>query len=264
MAPPETSIVVELAQDDQKFEELGFRPGLQRAWLDWPGVGEFWVAEGTRIVVRPASGVTTEELALVTAGSVLALLLEQRGYAVLHGSCVELDGQATALLGPSGAGKSTLAASLREQGAALISDGMTVVDLSGDVPLALPGPPHLKLWPDAIASLAPAASAGTRPVARQEDKRWYEAQRGRATRAVPLTRAFVLEPGATVGVARFSPAAALVALVQNYFLADFADGSAREFMLKRCAPLAASVSVSTLRRGSSLNDVGAVIALLRT
>jgi hypothetical protein len=255
-------VVVELSTQGQTFAPLGFGPGQSEAVLDWRGVGTFWITGGARIVVQPASGVSSEELALVTAGSALALLLEQRGYTVLHGSCIDMDGQAVALLGPSGAGKSTIAATLRDRGHALISDGMTVIDVSGEAPLALPGPRHLKLWPDAIQSLS-ARSADTRPVVRQEQKRWYEATGNMASVPLPLSRVFLLEPGAEVGAQRLSPAAGLMGLVKNYFLADFADAKAQEFILGRCARLAESVSVSTLQRGQALGDLSAVIGELR-
>ncbi|MET0793340.1 MAG: hypothetical protein ABW061_17595 [Polyangiaceae bacterium] len=254
-------VVVGLSPSNRTFPALGFGPGRREAVLEWPGVGAFWIAEGKSIVVRPAVGVTTEELALVTAGSVLALLLEQRGHTVLHGSCIELRGEGIALLGPSGSGKSTLAATLRGRGHALISDGMTVVDPSGTQPLVLPGPPHFKLWPDAIASLGE-SQAASRPVARQEIKRWYEATDQVALRPVPIRRLFLLQPGAGVVSERLSPAAGLMGLVKNYFLADFADAPAREFILERCAPLARAASVSTLQRGTELSDLAAVIAEL--
>src|SRR4051812_38985673 len=146
-------VVIELAGTDEALPPLGFGPGKRDAVLDWPGVGVFRIVDGERIAVRPAIGASIDELALIAAGSAFALLLEQRGHAVLHGSCVDVDGQAIALLGPSGSGKSTTAATLRDRGHRLLSDGMTVVDLPGSEPRALPGPPHFKLWPDAIQSL---------------------------------------------------------------------------------------------------------------
>jgi hypothetical protein len=238
-----------------------FRPGLREAVLFWPGVATFWIREGDSVRVAPASSATLEDVALVTAGPVLALLLEQRGFVVLHGSCVDLGGRAVTFLGASGSGKSTIAASLRSAGHALLSDGMTVVDCAETEPFALPGPPHLKLWPDAVNSLGSQQSQ-TRPVAPQAAKLWYRAIGGLTTRPVPLREAFLLQSSSLVACDALAPAAGLVGLIKNYFLADFADAVSREFILDRCAMLARRLTVSTLARGASLSAVPSLLACI--
>ena len=258
-ATARADVSFELAHDEVGFPETNFRPGLQDAVLRWPGVGAFWIRAGVEVRVAPAPGAAPDEIALVAAGPVLALLLEQRGQLVLHGSCVELGGRAVTLLGESGAGKSTIAASLRHAGYPLVSDGMTVVDCSGAEPLALPGPAHLKLWPDAIRSLKSHA-VRTQPVARREDKLWYQTSGAVASRPVPLRQAFVLRGGSEVTGERLTSAAGLVALIKNHFLVDFADAESRVFIMERCARLASRISVSTLTRGKALSDMPSVLA----
>ena len=255
-------VSVELGEPVPVIEPVGLRVGSAEAVLGWPGVGSFVISNGQAIVVVPAHGVTREELALVTAGPALAQLLEQRGLCVLHGSCVEVAGAAVVLLGASGSGKSTIAATLRDRGHRIISDGMTVIDCAGPEPVALPGPPHLKLWPDAIQSLAE-PSAQTFPVARQEQKRWYPAGLCVARDPVPLRRIFLLEAGPRAAIAGLAPALGLLEVVRNYFLADYVDdNSAKEFVLGRCAAATSNIPVARLQRGQALNDLGAVLALL--
>ena len=256
-----TGVRVELAGEGSPYEALGFRPGLTEAVLDWPGVGGFLVSQGKKISVRPAPGATLKEVALVAAGPALALLLEQRGFVVLHGSCAAIAGSATALLGASGAGKSTIAATLREANHELISDGMTVISLSGGVPHAHPGPPHLKLWPDAIQRMSE-SSVVTEPVARQDEKRWYNARSGVALRPMPLRKVFLLEAGEGVSSTPLGPAAALIGLVKHYFLADFAEGPSHAFILERCGGISSAISVARLCRGNTPQDLQAVVAQL--
>ena len=258
---PVADVVVELVASDEVLPELGFGPGRRDAVLDWPGVGVFRIERGERIAVRPDIGSTIDEIALIAAGAAFALLLEQRGHAILHGSCVRIGDEAIALLGPSGSGKSTTAATLRDRGHSLLSDGMTVVDLSNGDLLALPGPPHFKLWPDAAQSLSVTPSS-SHPIARHEEKRWYDARGGVAIGPARIRRVYLLAPGRGVQLEPLSSAAALVGLVQNYFLADFADRQGREFILHRCAKLAAGVAVCRLRRGEVLSDLPAVLAEL--
>jgi hypothetical protein len=136
---------------------------------------------------------------------------------------------------------------------------MTVIHFADGVAWALPGPPHLKLWPDAIQSLKGAGLDNLR-VVQQQEKRWYNAGRGLAPAPSPLHQVFLLEGGVGVGSKKLTPAAGLMGLVNNYFLADYANAVSREFILRRCASAAAAVTVSTLRRGAELVDMPAVLA----
>jgi len=264
-SPPsaECDVRVELVGEGAAFDPRGFAfaPGRADAVLDWPGVGSFRITHGERILIRPARDASTDEVALIAAGPAFALLLEQRGCAVLHGSSVARDGEGIALLGASGAGKSTTAATLGEHGYALLSDGMTALDLSGSVPQVLPGPPHFKLWPDAVRALA-ATAVASHPIARQEEKRWYDARGSAAREPVPLRRVYLLATGVGVQCLPTNAASGLMGLVQNYFLADFADAAGREFILHRCARVASAVTIWTLRRGDTLGDLAAVVEAL--
>ena len=59
--------------------------------------------------------------------TVTALLLARRGLLPMHGSAVEVEGEAVLICGRAGAGKSTYAASLIARGARLLSDDLTIL-----------------------------------------------------------------------------------------------------------------------------------------
>ncbi len=80
--------------------------------LHWHSVATFLVREGRLVTVDPAPGIDQGTLRIFLLGPVLAALLRQRGYLVLHASAVAYSGGAAAFLGLSGRGKSTLAAAL--------------------------------------------------------------------------------------------------------------------------------------------------------
>ncbi len=67
------------------------------------------------------------ELSSWMLGTVLGYAMCLRGLPTLHGSVVEIDGRAVALLGASGAGKSTLAGALVAAGHAMLADDHLVV-----------------------------------------------------------------------------------------------------------------------------------------
>lgn len=83
-------------------------------------------------------------------GTVAAIVLALRGLVPLHGSAVEIDGQAVLLAGPSGAGKSTLCEALIQRGGRLVSDDLSAMNaMTGEgVPTLLPGRPAVRLFPD--------------------------------------------------------------------------------------------------------------------
>jgi len=82
-------------------------------------------------------------------GTLAALLLAWRGGAPVHGSSVEIDGEAWLICGPSGAGKSTLAAALIASGhARLIADDLSTLEAgTGGGPVLYAGRPAIRLFP---------------------------------------------------------------------------------------------------------------------
>ncbi len=61
-------------------------------------------------------------------------------------------GSAIAVAGATGAGKSTLAAWFSRQGLALIGDDVIALKPAEGGMVALPGPPRVRLWREALAT----------------------------------------------------------------------------------------------------------------
>ena len=98
-------------------------------------------------------------------GTMTSGMLTYRGLVPLHGTAVELDGEGVVICGPSGAGKSSVAASLLLRGAKLISDDLTVLDVSKPLqpPMMSAGRRHLRLYPAIAEALAEALGARLAP-----------------------------------------------------------------------------------------------------
>jgi len=86
-------------------------------------------------------------------GTLLAVLLYQRGYLVLHASAVEVNGNAVMILGDVGAGKSSTAAALYQRGHRILADDNVAVFLSDLGASVLPAFPSVKVYPDVAAVL---------------------------------------------------------------------------------------------------------------
>lgn len=132
-----------------------------------------WTTCGSGIRIRYSEGATfwisrsfdevwlTYRAPLVAADAahfllepVLAFLLRQRGVLVLHASAVDVGGRGVVVCGPAGAGKSSVAAALVAGGAALLSDDVVGLTLTGEQWWAQRGTPSLRLWDDGAAVFA--------------------------------------------------------------------------------------------------------------
>lgn len=131
--------------------------------LSVPKVGKFLIESGRRIHYELLPGSTTDDIGVYLLGSCFGAILQQRGYVVLHGNAVSLDGEnCRIVVGHSGAGKSTDAAWQYLQGNAVLADDVCAVtwDAAGNATV-IPAFPHIKLWENS-ARLLGIPTAGLR------------------------------------------------------------------------------------------------------
>ena len=122
--------------------------------LCWEGVGCFQLRNRSELTVDPAPGVEPGQLRDFLTGSVMAAVLQRRGWLMLlHAGSVSLGGGAVAFCGPSGEGKSTLTGALLRRGHALVADDIVPIRLTGDGPQVQCAFPRMKLTPDSAAAL---------------------------------------------------------------------------------------------------------------
>ena len=110
----------------------------------------FRVTNGNLIEADVCDGDTDSNVAVYLMGSCMGAILVQRGFMLLHGSCVT-DGKRSVLItGDSGAGKSTTAAEFLKRGWRLVTDDVTCVFEQDGVPMVQASYPSQKLWQDAL------------------------------------------------------------------------------------------------------------------
>lgn len=135
--------------EDSPIECVSATPDQVR--LSWGPVADLLIENGRTIKVVPGPAADDESLRLFVGGAGIGVLLHQRGLLVLHGSAVEIRGQAIGFVGSKGWGKSTTATALHQRGHPLVTDELLVVDLNRDgAPTVRRGSPYLKLWHDAL------------------------------------------------------------------------------------------------------------------
>jgi len=233
------------------------RPTPQGVYLSWQGVGRFLVRDGCEIVVDPLPGVEERVVRLFILGTTFAVLLHQReGIVVLHASVAVISDQAVAFVGAKHAGKSTMVATLHALGHELVADDILAVDMRQGGPVALPGFPHLKLWPDTVVSLGYAPDLLPR-LRSEVEKRGRRLAEGFAREPVPLRCIYELGSGSAPEIEPIRRQEAMIRLMPHWYGARFGSellhalGLSTHFL--QCATLASKVAVCRLKRPRSLS-----------
>lgn len=228
--------------------------------LAFDDVGVVTIRAGRRIEVRPLPGVQARSIRLAVLGPAMGVLLQQRGFLVLHASVVDIGGRAAAFLGASGWGKSTLAAALHARGHQLVADDLAAVRIGPGGPEVHAGFPHMKLWPDAVMQLGQDPSALPR-LERGFEKRARRVDAGFTARsALPLGRVFLLAEGATVDVTRLTPREAFLALVCHTYGIQWLHPVSGGAQFGERSEVVRRVSVHRLQRPWDLAALGQVVS----
>lgn len=125
-----------------------FRTGV--LYFEMPGVGDFLIENGSKIIYSPAQDVSMELLSAYFMGPCMGGVLHQRGVHPLHCSCVADDRHVVMICGDSGAGKSTLASEFLKNGWKLMTDDVAAVSDVQSAPIVHPSYPSQKLWQDSL------------------------------------------------------------------------------------------------------------------
>lgn len=109
--------------------------------------------DGTEVRGTWPDTLTLADASTYLLGPVLGLVLRLRGITCLHGSAIDVGGQALAVIGPPGSGKSTTAAIFATSGYRVLSDDVVALADHGSSFLAQPSYPRLGLWSDSVETL---------------------------------------------------------------------------------------------------------------
>jgi HPr Serine kinase C-terminal domain len=231
--------------------------GADEAYFCWEALGKFRVRGGREILIDPVPGVQERLLRLPLLGTILAVLLHQRAFLVLHASAVAIDGEAIIFLGNKGYGKSTMAAMLYARGHELIADDIVALRIGeAGPPIVISGYPQFKLYPEAAS-----CCLGDDPEKLPEIADGYEKRSRRVTdrfalKPLPLKAVYVLGRGEVSRVLRIGPQDAVLTLIANTYMARFGKqllhGAYASSHLRQCARVLSQVPMRRLERPDSL------------
>lgn len=265
--PAERGQDISIWLDEPRTPETGDTPwrfeyGPNRAVLALEGVGEFYVQNGNYIHIVPAPNADDRVLQLYVAGTLMGLLLDQRGLLVLHGSCVEVAGTAVAFIGASGAGKSSIAAAMAARGHTIVADDVTAVDLHVEPFVATPAFPQLKLSPTTAQSLGYSQDMFIR-LQDAEEKQGIRCEAAFTTSHTPLACIYTLDFADHITITSPRPQRALLELITHSYPSKLlANGGAPHFA--KCTSLAAAVPIFHLERPRTLEALSPIAYQVET
>jgi hypothetical protein len=186
-------------------------------------------------------------------GMMLATVLYQRGYFVLHASVVRMGSSCVAVLGSVGAGKSSTAAALYARGHAVVSDDNAAISLAGKEPMITPAFPFVKMFAGVAASLG--YDPQTLQRMHSSQPKFVSDVSGSFPRSpVPLAQIYVLSRDMDQPIALLNAAETTIELVRNSVPTRWkVAGTAAH--LRQCAALASRIPAYRVRTFTSLEEL---------
>jgi hypothetical protein len=220
------------------------------------------VRDGCEVIVDASPEIDPLAIRALVLGTGMAFILRQRGFLVLHASCVVREGQAIAFLGGSGWGKSTLASLFHSRGYQLVADDVMAVRINPSPPHAIPSFPEVKLLPDAVA----AVGTTTDNLSTLHTLSYKNVQRLNerfATDPVPLKQLYVLRIGEANHIEPLSQAPAFTELIQHSRAIKVqVDRQSTIQHFQQCCALANQVPIAYLYRPPSLEQLPQLVSFI--
>ncbi|MGF1601043.1 MAG: hypothetical protein ACFCU8_03325 [Thermosynechococcaceae cyanobacterium] len=235
-------------------QPIGFQIKDQSAVVYLNGVGVFLVNGGNHVTVIPAVHAPELQVRQALMGIVMALVLHQRNYLVLHGSAVSIEGKAIIFLADSGEGKSSMAAALYAQGYPLLTDDLTAIDLAGAARVAIAATP-IKLYPEMAQLLKIDDPSQALP-----NKHLYQINVQPDLGPQPLHRIFILGSAPTFAVAPPLPLPQAITELMRFsgLKAILPARDAAHF--SQCAALAQACPIQELKRPRDVSQLSKIAA----
>lgn len=226
-------------------------------FLYWKDIGTFKVSNGQKITVSPEDDVDEHTLNSYIMGPVLATLLYQRGFLVLHASAVKIGDSSVAFLGDSGIGKSTTAMALNKKGYPLITDDILVIQMNDDENLVLPGLPMTKLSSEMINfawnnEITPKMIQGPEKRFRCAVSNFWET-------SLPLKRIYILENAVKSFIDTLKPQKALIELIHNSYCFVMFENRDKLLNLEQCSKLMNDITVRSLKVNKSIEELSELV-----
>jgi hypothetical protein len=226
-------------------------------------IAHFQVCQGREIIVTPFPPYEERLIQLCIAGSIMAILLYQRGFQILlHASAIALKHQVVCFLGNSGDGKSSTAAALVAQGHRIVCDDVVPVLIEPLSVRVVPAYPQIKIGPeiakafgysfDSLSFLHPLLGEYA-----------YRSEANFFTDPLPFSRIYILNDSDELSIQVLPSQEAMVEIVRHtYGLIPFSAALDASQHFQSCIELLNHVVVCRLNRPRSIPLLSEVVRLI--
>ncbi|MBS7563853.1 serine kinase [Mucilaginibacter sp. Bleaf8] len=161
-------------------------------------VARYYAAGGKTVIIEPKEGADEHSIRLFLLGTVMAVILYQRGCIPFHASAVINKNKLVLFAGNSGAGKSTLLTQMASRGYEIFTDDICVMtfDKTTNQVTGTASYPMLKLWEDILDNAANPASFNKEYPVRPHLPKYGQFFHDNFNReALPVSHIFILKKG---------------------------------------------------------------------
>ena len=226
-------------------------------------VGEFLFEDGLEMTVYPNPGIDPSRLRTTILGPAIAIILRQRGLAVLHGATVAMDGGAVVFLGSCGSGKSTTSSLFHAAGYGIGGDDVCPVDVDG-APCVWPSYPQIKLRKDAARALHGEVDH-LQPLYRDDVRRLEEVPSRFPTGPLAIKKMYVLRFSNESGITPLPKHVALASLIEHARAIPPLSGRRYEQeRMTQAAHIVETTPLALLTRPRAIEDAGQIVEMVRT
>ena len=227
------------------------------------GLATYRLTAGTELTIDAQPETDPDMLRANILGGCMAVLLKQRGYFVLHASCVKYRQGAIAFAGGSGWGKSTLSAYFGKRGCAIITDDILALDLNESPPKTISSYPQIKLSPEAIIA------TGNDPddiplVHRDSDKHLQDLHQTFETQSQPLQHVFLLKHGDRLHITEPTQHERFLGVMAFANVMPNVSPTLKTQQMQDCTRLLKAVPISYLHRPRSLSILEDTVNTIET
>lgn len=240
--------------NDTEVDGPNYKVKGEDVYLWWDDIGKVNISKGELVTVESDKDLeSSDELNIIPflLGPVMALLLHQRGFLVLHGSAVNTGNGAVAFLGHRGNGKSTTAIHLYVEGYPLVADDILAIkfDAKG-LPVVYPGYPHVRLSNEAYHQVKDHTDILT-PIRTLAGKVFCDASHQFSPKPVKLEKIYVIEKiqpdtGNTMDISVLKSQENLIDLIRHSVANRIFQHTTQKENLINCAQLVNNVEVKKL------------------
>ena len=221
----------------------------------------FKVLNGKKIIINPNIDINMDLLRTLILCQGIGALLLQRGYLMLHGSAVNIDGKGVAFLGKCGQGKSTIAALLNNRNYPIIADDVLAINFDRGYPLIFPSFSTVKLNKDVFDHIIK-NDTSHKIIHPELPKFQFNAKKNFCLNPIPIKMIYILENGKKNEITTLKSQNKLLGLLQNTYGKIILRHAEKRLNLVQCANLVNNIPIKQLNIIHSFEKIEYLIKII--